>query len=118
AEGYYNIQFVRTGTYEITVTLSGFQTSKVSGIEVANNQVARTNVIMRVGQVNESLTVVGTSPIIDTDSARISETIGNRAVGGLPLNGRNVWNLASTTPGVLGGLTSDIGLSFRGAGQR
>ncbi len=43
AEGYYNIQFVRTGTYEITVALSGFQTSKVSGVEVANNQVARTN---------------------------------------------------------------------------
>jgi hypothetical protein len=118
AEGYYNIQFVRAGTYEITVTLSGFQTSKVSGVEVANNQVARTNVIMRVGQVNESLTVVGTSPIIDTDSARISETIGKRAVSELPLNGRNVWNLASTTPGVLGGLNSDIGLSFRGAGQR
>ena len=75
AEGYYNIQFVRTGTYEITVTLSGFQTSKVNGVEVATNQIARTNVVMRVGQVNESLTVVGSSPIIDTDSARISETI-------------------------------------------
>ena len=117
-EGYYNIQFVRAGTYEITVTLSGFQTSKVSDVEVATNQIARTNVVMRVGQVSESLTVVGSSPIIDTDSARISETIGKRAVSELPLNGRNVWNLASTTPGVLGGLTSDIGLSFRGAGQR
>ncbi len=118
AEGYYNIQFVRTGTYEIAVTLSGFQTSKVGGIDVANNQIVRTNVVMRVGQVNESLTVVGSSPIIDTDSARISETIGKRAVSELPLNGRNVWSLASTTPGVLGGLNSDIGLSFRGAGQR
>ena len=37
AEGYFNIQFVRTGTYEITVTLTGFQTSKVSGVEVAPN---------------------------------------------------------------------------------
>jgi len=118
AEGYYNIQFVRTGTYEITVALSGFQTSKVSGVEVANNQVARTNVVMRVGQLNESIVVAGSAPIIDTDSARISETIGKRAVSDLPLNGRNVWNLASTTPGVLGGLNSDIGLSFRGAGQR
>ena len=117
-EGYYNIQFVRTGTYEITVALSGFQTSKVSGVEVANNQVARTNVVMRVGQLNESIVVAGSAPIIDTDSARISETIGKRAVSDLPLNGRNVWNLASTTPGVLGGLNSDIGLSFRGAGQR
>src|SRR5881397_4412018 len=39
AEGYYNIQFVRTGKYEITVTLTGFQTSRVTGIEVATNQV-------------------------------------------------------------------------------
>src|SRR5213593_3338292 len=38
ADGYYNIQFVRTGTYEITVTMSGFQTFKASGVEVANNQ--------------------------------------------------------------------------------
>ena len=53
AEGYFNIQFVRTGTYEITVTLTGFQTSKVSGVEVANNQVVRTNVVMKVGQLNE-----------------------------------------------------------------
>src|SRR5438270_6684267 len=118
AEGYYTIQFVRIGAYEITVALSGFQTSKVSGVEVATNQVARTNIVMKVGAVNESITVAGSAPIIDTDSARVSETIGKRAVSDLPLNGRNVWNLASTTPGVLGGLNSDIGLSFRGAGQR
>jgi hypothetical protein len=118
AEGYYNIQFVRTGTYEISVTLTGFQTSKVTGIEVASNQVVRTNVVMKVGQLNESITVVGASPILDTDSAKISETIGKRAVADLPLNGRNVWSLASTTPGVTSAPTSDIGLSFRGAGQR
>src|SRR5216117_3258198 len=88
AEGYFNIQFVRTGTYEITVTLTGFQTSKVSGVEVANNQVVRTNVVMKVGQLNESVTVVAAAPVLDTDSARISETIGQRAVSDLPLNGR------------------------------
>src|SRR5881398_1510038 len=79
AEGYYNVQFVRTGTYEITVAVTGFQTSRVSGVEVATNQVARTNIVMKVGQLNESLNVVGSAPIIDTDSARISETIGKRA---------------------------------------
>src|SRR2546425_12922936 len=118
SDGYYNIQFVRTGTYEITVTLSGFQTSRVSGVEVANNQVVRTNVVVKVGQLNESITVVASSPILDTDSAKISETIGQRAVSELPLHGRNVWRLASTTPGVVAAPTSDIGLSFRGAGQR
>ena len=56
--------------------------------------------------------------MLNTDSAVVSETIGKRAIVELPLSGRNVWSLASTTPGVLGGLNSDIGLSFRGAGQR
>jgi hypothetical protein len=118
AEGYYNIQFVRIGVYEITVTLTGFQTSKVSGVEVTTNQITRTNVAMKVGQLNESINVVASSPILDTDSARISETIGTRAVRDLPLNGRNVWSLANTTPGVLQAPNSDIGQSFRGAGQR
>src|SRR5262249_54438218 len=39
AEGYYNIQFVRSGAYDISVSLTGFQTSKVSGVAVATNQV-------------------------------------------------------------------------------
>jgi len=43
SDGYYNIQFVRAGTYEITISLSGFQTFKATGVEVGNNQVVRTN---------------------------------------------------------------------------
>ena len=118
AEGYYDIQFVRAGTYEITVTLTGFRPFKATGVEISTNQVARTNAVMQVGALNETITVAGTSPIIDTDRATVSETIRSRAIVELPLSGRNVWSLASTTPGVLGGNNSDIGLSFRGAGQR
>src|SRR5258708_236946 len=109
-DGYYNLQFVRPGTYEITVTLAGFQTFKATGVEVASNQVVRTNAVMRVGGLNESVNVQAHSSGIHTDSARISDTLSKRAVSELPLNGRNVWSLASTTPGVLGGLNSDIGL--------
>jgi hypothetical protein len=118
ADGYYNIQFVRTGTYEITVTMSGFQTFKASGVEVTNNQVVRTNAVLKVGGLTELVTVEAKSQMLSTDSAVVAETIGKRAIVELPLSGRNVWSLASTTPGVLGGLNSDIGLSFRGAGQR
>src|SRR2546430_17555196 len=38
ADGYYNIQFVRSGTYEISVTLTGFQTTRVTGIEVRSEE--------------------------------------------------------------------------------
>jgi hypothetical protein len=118
AEGYYDIQFVRPGRYDITVTMNGFQTFKATGVEVASNQVVRTNAAMQVGGVNESVNVEAAAQVLDTDRATVSETIGERAIVELPLSGRNVWSLASTTPGVLGGLNSDIGLSFRGAGQR
>jgi hypothetical protein len=118
AEGYYNIQFVRTGKYEISVSVPGFRTFTATGVDVGNNQVVRTNIVLQVGGVNETITVAGTSPIIDTDSAKISQTIDERAVVDLPLSGRNVWSLASTTPGVLGAVNGDIGMNFRGAGQR
>ena len=118
AEGYYNIQFVRPGRYDITVTMSGFQAFKASGVEVGTNQVVRTNATLQVGGINESVNVQGSAQVLDTDKATVSETIGERAIVELPLSGRNVWTLASTTPGVLGGNNSDIGLSFRGAGQR
>src|SRR6478735_321941 len=118
AEGYYNIPFVRPGRYDVTVTLTGFQTVKATGVEVSSNQVVRTNAVLPAGGVSESVNVTADAQVIDTDRATVSETIGSRAIVELPLSGRNVWNLASTTPGVLGGLNSDIGLSFRGAGQR
>ena len=117
-EGNYHIPFVRPGRYDVTVSLTGFQTFKANGVEVASNQVVRTNVVMPVGGVTESVNVSAEAQVLDTDRATVSETIGARAIVELPLSGRNVWSLASTTPGVLGGLTSDIGLSFRGAGQR
>jgi hypothetical protein len=118
AEGDYYIQFVRPGKYEISVTVNGFQVFRATGVDVASNQVVRTNAVMQVGGLNETVSVEARAQVLDTDRATVSETIGQRAIVELPLSGRNVWSLASTTPGVLGGLNSDIGLSFRGAGQR
>lgn len=118
ADGYYHIQFVRTGRYDVTVTMTGFQTFKASGVEVATNQVVRTNAVLQVGGVAESVNVEASARVLETDSAVVSQRISERAIVDLPVSGRNVWSLASTTPGVLGGLNTDIGLSFRGAGQR
>jgi hypothetical protein len=118
SEGNYHIPFVRPGKYEITISISSFQTFKTTNVEVGTNQVVRTNATLQVGGVTESVNVSAEAQVLDTDRATVSETIGERAIVELPLSNRNVWSLASTTPGVLGGLNSDIGLSFRGAGQR
>src|SRR5580765_4959345 len=80
ADGYYNIQFVRAGTYEITISLAGFQTYKATGVEVANNQVVRTNAVLKVGGLTESVNVEANAQVLTTDSAVVSETIGKRAI--------------------------------------
>jgi hypothetical protein len=112
-QGYYNIQFIRMGKYDITVTLAGFQTFKALGIEVATNQIARRDAVLQVGGMAETITVEAAAVMLSTENATIGETINERAVEELPLSGRNVWSLAGTTPGVLGGSSS-----FTGAGQR
>jgi hypothetical protein len=113
-QGYYNIQFIRIGKYEITVTLAGFQTFKATGIEVGTNQVVRQDAMMQVGGMAETVTVEGAATLLSTENATVAETIRTEMVAELPLSGgRNVWSLAGTTPGVLGGTSS-----FTGAGQR
>ena len=112
-EGYYNLQFVRPGRYQITVTLDGFQTFRATGIEIATNQIVRRDASLQVGGMAESVTVEARATVLATDSATVSSTISERAVEELPLGGRNVWSLAGTTPGVLSGTGS-----FTGAGQR
>lgn len=113
-EGYYNIQFVRTGRYEISVMLPGFQTFRTTGVEVATNQVVRTNVVLRVGAVQETINVVARAAVIATDSAVLAQSVGELAVAELPVNNRDVFSLASTTPGV----TPHASGQFVGAGQR
>jgi hypothetical protein len=112
-QGYYNIQFVRIGTYDISVSLAGFQTFRVTGVEVSTNQIVRRDAVLPVGGLTDTVTVQAAATVLSTESATISETIGQRAVAELPLTGRNVWSLAGTTPGVLGGTSN-----FIGAGQR
>ena len=75
-EGYYHIPFVRPGRYEITITIPSFQTFKTVGVEVATNQVVRTNATLQVGGVSESVNVSAEAQVIDTDRATVSETIG------------------------------------------
>jgi len=78
SDGYYNIQFVRTGTYEITITLASFQTFKTTGVEVGANQVVRTDAVLKVGGLTESVNVEAKAQVLTTDSATVSATIGKR----------------------------------------
>ena len=70
ASGQYRIVDLRPGTYSVTVVLPGFTTLKREGIELSGNFVATVNADLRVGALEETVTVTGESPIVDVQSTR------------------------------------------------
>jgi hypothetical protein len=122
-QGYYSFEFVRVGTYNISVEVAGFQKVTKTGILVEINQTVRTDITLAVGAISQSVTVEAASTAIKTDDAAVSEIISTRSVSELPLSGRDAMQLAVTTPGVLqGSKTSFTGVppgeDFVGAGTR
>jgi len=121
--GYYEIKFVKAGTYTITVQQPGFQTLEKTGIIVETNHTVRTDFSMEIGHTTQTTTVASTAPPVVTDEPTIRETLNQKTAAELPLNGRDSLKLALTTPGVLSGFKSPSGLpgggeDFIGPGTR
>jgi hypothetical protein len=122
-QGHYTIEFVRVGVYSVAVEQAGFEKVTKTGIVVDIDQTVRTDILLPVGAVSQSVTVEAAVSAIKTDDAAVSEILGTRNVAELPLNGRDAMGLAATTPGVLQGTKSSQtgtppGEDFNGAGTR
>src|SRR5436190_5220348 len=70
-QGYYNFQFVRTGTYNLIIEKSGFQKVEKRGVIVETNQIVRTDVALSIGALSQSVTVEATVMAIKTDDATV-----------------------------------------------
>ena len=66
--GQHRITDLLPGTYSVTFTLTGFSSVKRDGVEVSGSGVITVNADLRVGALEETLTVTGSSPIVDTQS--------------------------------------------------
>ncbi len=122
AQGYYSIEFIRVGVYDITVEQPGFQKVTKAGIIVEVNQTVRSDIELTVGALTQSVTIEATAAVIKTDDATVSEIITTRNVADLPLNGRDPLKLATITAGTISGLKASNGTppgqDFIGAGTR
>jgi hypothetical protein len=99
ANGQYRIVDLRPGTYSVTATLQGFTTLKREGIELSGNFVATVNLDLKVGSLEETITVTGESPIVDVQSARTQQIIDKGALAAIP-SSRNVVGIQSIIPGM------------------
>lgn len=109
AEGRYRFTDLRVGVYAVQATLQGFQTVVRENVQLSAGFVARINLPMSLGGVNETLTVSAASPIIDLASTRGGRTLDTRVLlESVPVTGHAV-DLVKLTPGMEGLLTSRSG---------
>jgi hypothetical protein len=103
SDGSYAVPELPTGTYTVTVSQSGFQTSSVTGIIVEVAAEKRVDVGMKAGQVTETVEVSGeTLPIVETTNDVLGGVLTQQDVKDLPINGRDYTKLIYLNPGVAG----------------
>src|SRR5947207_2816328 len=98
--GAYRLEFLPIGNYVVQVTLDGFKTSNRSGIVLRVNDTVRVDVSLSLGAINETVTVEGEAPAVNTATSDISRTMEAKDIERLPLVNRNVYSLLDLTPGV------------------
>src|SRR6188472_1932388 len=101
ATGQYRIVDLRPGTYSLTFTLPGFSTVKREGIELSGAFVATVNGDMKVGALEETITVTGETPIVDVQSAKVQQTVSKDVLAAIPTS-RNAGAVTSLIPGMSG----------------
>jgi len=104
--GLYKIVDLRPGTYTITFSLPGFNSVLVEGFDLRADFTATVNADMKVGELNETITVSGEAPLVDVSSTAKNAVYNKEALEDLP-NNRQIQSLAMTIPGVVGGLNID-----------
>jgi hypothetical protein len=122
--GQYRIVDLRPGTYSVTFTLPGFSVARRDGVELTGAFVASIDAELRVGAVEETITVTGETPVVDVQSVRRDVTVSNDVLTAIP-TARSWAATALLIPSIStgGGTPMDIQVTpqqnlFGGAGGR
>ena len=122
--GRFQVVDLRPGTYTITFSLPGFNTVKRDGVALSGSAAVTVDAELRVGALEETITVTGEAPVVDVTSTTQQRVISSEAIDALP-SARNYFGLARMIPGTLGGgndvggsLIQDVGQSVTVHGSR
>ena len=97
--GQYRITGLNPGTYSLTFRLSGFNTVKREGIELSGTATLTIPIDMRVGALEETITVTSETPVVDVQTAQRETVLSADVVAAMPGN-RSVGTLLNAVPGL------------------
>jgi hypothetical protein len=106
-DGSYLFDLLPPGTYDVTVSASGFKTYARPGIVITSGFTATVNARLEVGQVAQTVTVSGAEPVIDIKTTETSTTFDQQLLQNIP-SGRDPWSTVAQAPGVTSS-TFDVG---------
>jgi hypothetical protein len=108
--GIYTFNALAPGTYSVVAQRQGFKKKEIAQVVLIPEQPNALNVQMELGDVQQTVTVNGSSaPLLDTDTATVSTTISSNEIQHFPSYNRDVFQLAQLTPGVFGDASQGSG---------
>jgi carboxypeptidase family protein len=108
-QGQYKVVDLRPGTYVVTFSLPGFSTVKREGLELTTAFTTTVNAELKVGALEETVTVSGAAPVVDTQNVIQQQTIARSTLDAVPTTRRS-GAYASLLPGAVGtATTQDVG---------
>ncbi|HZO57629.1 MAG TPA: carboxypeptidase-like regulatory domain-containing protein, partial [Bryobacteraceae bacterium] len=98
--GNYSFPIMSVGNYDLKVELAGFKTEQVKGLRLETAAQLRQDFTLQVGNLAEVVEVSAAAVTLNTENSTTGGVIENKRIIELPLNGRNVGQLAVLVPGV------------------
>jgi trimeric autotransporter adhesin len=98
--GQYNFPAVPPGTYALKIQLTGYKTVERTGLRLATQQFLTLDLLLEPGSLQETITVTGEAPLIDTSTAAVGGTLDREKLEMLPSPGRNAFLIGITVPTV------------------
>src|SRR5258708_3304909 len=98
-DGSYKFTPVKIGTYKLTVTMQGFQTTTQHGVIVDVGANVVSDFSLKPGAVTETVEVTTAAPVLQSQDASVGQVVDSKSVNDLPFNGRNFTLLAQLAAG-------------------
>ena len=99
--GEYNFPNLAPGSYTLKATLQGYKTYEQRGLRVGTQQFITMDVALEVGELQETITVTGAAPLIETSNASTGEVLDRQQLEALPSPGRAAFLIGVTVPTVI-----------------
>jgi hypothetical protein len=98
-DGHFAAEALLPGEYQVSVESAGFKRLERTAVVEAGSTTT-VDLVLQVGDINETVVVIGATPQLDHDHHQVDGLVGRAQIDSLPLNGRNFLELAKLEPGV------------------